>query len=162
MLPEPIPIRKKEEMPDDIYVMLARRAREKLLSDPSYQPPKHGWRTKVYYIRVEAYAAPLWKIGITCNDIDSRYCIADRQLIVKIKTWQYATREEAEAHEREVLAEFANDVYKGDPVLRSGGDSELFTRDVLELDSQDDWLAKVRRERLAEAAQINEKALQHE
>ena len=92
---------------------------------------------------------PLWKIGITSNNLDSRYCIADRKIIVKIKTWQYATREEAEAHEREVMAEFADDVYKGDPVLRSGGDSELFTRDVLELDSQDDWLAKVRRERLA-------------
>ena len=160
--PEVTHNREKEEMLEDIHVMLARRAREKLLNDPSYQPPKYGWRTTVYYIRIEAYAMPLWKIGITSNDLDSRYCIADRQLIVKIKTWQYATREEAEAHEREVLAEFADDVYKGDPVLRSGGDSELFTRDVLELDSQDDWLAKVRRERLAEAALIKEKALQRE
>ena len=160
--PEVTHNREKEEMLEDIHVMLARRAREKLLNDPSYQPPKYGWRTMVYYIRIEAYAMPLWKIGITSNDLDNRYCIADRQLIVKIKTWQYATREEAEAHEREVLAEFADDVYKGDPVLRSGGHSELFTRDVLELDSQDDWLAKVRRERLAEASLINEKILRRE
>ncbi len=148
-LPEVTHKKAKKEMPDDIYLMLATRAREKLLNDPSYQPPKFGWRTKVYYIRIEAYAMPLWKVGITCNNLNSRYCIADRRIIVDIKAWQYATREEAEACEREVLAEFADDLYKGDPVLRSGGDSELFTRDVLELDSQDDWLAKVRRERQA-------------
>ena len=139
--------RKNTVVPEVTHVMLARRAREKLLNDPSYQPPKYGWRTKVYYIRFEAYAMPLWKIGITSNDLNSRYCVADRQLMVKIKTWEYATREEAEAHEREVIAEFADDLYKGDPVLRSGGDSELFTRDVLELDRQDDYLAKARRKR---------------
>ena len=64
---------------------------------------------------------------------------------MKIKSWQYAIREEAEAIERENLAEFADDGYEGDRVLRSGGDSELFTRDVLKLDSQDDFLAMVRR-----------------
>ena len=73
----------------------------------------------------------------------------DRQIIVEIKSWQYATREEAEAIEREVLVEFADDVYDGGPVLRSGGDSELFTRDVLKLDSQDDFHAMVRRKKQA-------------
>ena len=34
VLPELILNRKKEEMPEDIYVMLARRAREKLLNEP--------------------------------------------------------------------------------------------------------------------------------
>jgi len=146
-LPEVTRNKVKKELPEDIYLILATRAREKLLNDPSYQPPKFGWRTKVYYIRIEAYAMPLWKIGITSNNLNNRYCIADRRIIAEIKTWQFATRKEAEACEREVLAEFADDIYEGDPVLRSGGDSELFTRDVLELDSQDDWLAKVRRER---------------
>jgi len=92
---------------------------------------------------------PLWKVGITCNNIRNRYCVADRQLILEIKSWQYATREEAEAIEREILAEFADDVYEGDPVLRSGGDSELFTRDVLKLDSQDDFFAMARRNKIA-------------
>jgi hypothetical protein len=89
---------------------------------------------------------PLWKVGITSNNIRSRYCVADRQLIVELMSWRYATREEAEAIEREILAEFADDVYEGGPVLLSGGDSELFTRDVLKLDRQDDFLARVRRE----------------
>jgi hypothetical protein len=149
VLPKLTPVIKKKEMPEDTYVLLARRAREKLLNDPSYQPPNYGWRTKVYYARIEANEMPLWKIGITSNNLDSRYCIADRQIIVEIKSWQYATREEAEAIEREVLAEFADDVYDGGPVLRSGGDSELFTRDVLKLDSQDDFLAMVRRKKQA-------------
>lgn len=139
-------MRKKKEMSDGTYVMLARRAREKLLNDPSYEPPNYEWRTKVYYVRIETYEMPLWKIGITSNNLNSRYCIADRRLIVEIKSWQYSTREEAEAIEREVLAEFADDVYEGGPVLRSGGDGELFTRDVLAMDSQDDFLAMVRRD----------------
>ena len=92
---------------------------------------------------------PLWKVGITCNNIRDRYCVADRQLIVEIESWQYATREEAESIEREILAEFADYGYEGDPVLRSGGDSELFTRDVLKLDSQDDFFAMARRNKIA-------------
>ena len=50
-----------------------------------------------------------------------------------------------EAIEREILEEFAGDLYKGSPVLRSGGDSELFTGDVLNLDAQDDIFAIVRK-----------------
>ena len=149
VLPKLTPGRKKKEMSEDTYKILASRAREKLLNRPSYQPPDFAWCTNVYYIRIEAYEMPLWKVGITSNNIRSRYCVADRRIIVEIKSWQYATREEAEAIEREVLTEFADDVYEGGPVLRSGGDSELFTRDVLKLDSQDDFFARVRRERQA-------------
>ena len=149
VLPKLTPSRKKKEMSDDTYKILASRAREKLLNSPSYQPPDFAWCTNVYYIRIEAYEMPLWKVGITSNNIRSRYCVADRRIIVEIKSWQYATGEEAEAIEREVLTEFADDVYEGGPVLRSGGDSELFTRDVLKLDSQDDFFARVRRERQA-------------
>jgi hypothetical protein len=145
VLPKLTPGRKKKEMSEDTYKRLANRAREKLLNNPSYQPPKYAWRTNVYYVRVEAYQMPLWKVGITSNNIRSRYCVADRRVIAEIKSWQYATREEAEAIEREILTAFAGDVYEGGPVLRSGGDSELFTRDVLKLDSQDDFLARARR-----------------
>ena len=147
VLPNLIPRQKKEEMSEDTYRKLASRASGKLLNNPSYQPPRYPWRTNVYYIRIEAYERPLWKVGITCNNIRSRYCVADRQLIVEIKSWQYATREEAETIEREILAEFANYRYEGGPVLKSGGDSELFTRDVLKLDNQDDFLAMARRNR---------------
>jgi len=152
VLPEPVlpklpPFRKKKALPEDTYRNLASRAREKLLNNSSYRPPRYAWRTNVYYIRIEAYEKPLWKVGITCNNIRSRYCVADRQLIVEIKSWQYETREEAEAIEREILAEFADYGYEGDPVLKSGGDSELFTDDVLKLDSQEDFLAMARRNR---------------
>jgi hypothetical protein len=133
-------------MSEDTYDSLVRKARKRLLDSPSYQPPRFAWATSVYYIRIEAYDMPLWKVGITSNNIRSRYCVADRQLIVELMSWRYATREEAEAIEREILAEFADDVYEGGPVLLSGGDSELFTRDVLKLDRQDDFLARVRRE----------------
>lgn len=146
MLLELIPTNKKREMPEDIYVLLATRAREKLLNAPLYEPPKHVWPAKVYYVRIETNQMPLWKIGVTSNNLDARYCIADRRAIVKIKSWQYATREEAEAIEREILAEFVDDAYEGCPVLLSGGDSELFTRDVLKMDSLEDFRAMARRE----------------
>ena len=124
--------------PDHFYQRIARRAREKLLSDPLYQPTKYAWAANVYYIRIEKNQKRLWKIGVTSNNLDQRYRVADRRKIFAIRSWHYATREEAEAVEREILAEFANDAYHGCRVLKSGGDSELFTRDVLELDNFDD------------------------
>lgn len=151
-LPELTPTSKQREMPEDIYVLLATRAREKLLNAPLYEPPKHAWPTKVYYVRIETNQMPLWKIGVTSNNFIARYCIADRKAIVKIKSWHYASREEAEAIEREILAEFEDDAYEGCPVLLSGGDSELFTRDVLKLDSLEDFRAMARRE--AQAREI--------
>lgn len=131
MLPNLARARNEKEIPAEIFSFLESRVRERRANDPSYRPPKYAWRTKVYYIRIEAYEMPLWKIGVTSNNLVSRYCRADMQLIVPIRDWQYSTREEAEAIEREVLAEFQNDLYRGSPVLRSGGDGELFTRDVL-------------------------------
>lgn len=146
-VPELPPHRKVKELSEDTYRHLACRGLDKLLNNPSYRPPAFPWAASVYYLRIEAYEMPLWKVGVTCNNVRHRYCVADRQLIVAIKSWRYATREEAEAIEREILTEFAGDLYEGDPVLRSGGDSELFTRDVLKLDSQDDFFAIARRNR---------------
>jgi len=134
-LPTLLPAKTKADMPDDIYVLLATRALEGLRNDSLYQPSQFGFGTNVYYVRIEASDMPLWKIGVSFNKLNSRYCIADRRIIVEIRCWHYATRQEAEAIEREILAEFASYLYKGDRVLRSGGDGELFTRDVLKLDS---------------------------
>jgi hypothetical protein len=158
VLPAFTPMKKRNEMSDAVYVLLERRAREKLLRGPSYQAPRYGWLTKVYYARIETCERPLWKIGITSNDLDTRYRTGERRLMVEIKSWPYATREEAEAIEREVLAEFADDVYKGGPVLQSGGDSELFTRDVLKMDSQDDFLAMTRKDKQADASAFEDGA----
>jgi hypothetical protein len=147
-------IQGRGEIQEDIHVMLSRRANEKLLNNASYKPPKYRWPNKVYYARVEANLGPLWKIGLTSGTLHTRYCKADRKIIWEIATWQYVTREEAEAYEREILMEFADCRYRGTSVLRSGGASELFTRDVLELDKQDDIHARIRRERLFRAAQL--------
>jgi hypothetical protein len=147
-LPELVPAKSNKEMPDDIYVRLATRALERLRNDSSYRPPQFRLGTNVYYVRIETDDMPLWKIGVTFNKLNSRYCIADRRIIVDIHSWHYASREEAEAIEREILTEFADYKYEGGRVLRSGGDGELFTRDVLKLDNQDDFRAMSRKERL--------------
>ncbi|MGE0483475.1 MAG: hypothetical protein AB7Q81_05020 [Gammaproteobacteria bacterium] len=128
------PRSRNEELPDDIYVTLASKAREDLMRSPSYKPKKYGWRTKVYYARFTVNKVHLWKIGVTSNDLNARFCRADRRRLVLLRQWEYADREEAEAIERAVLKEYAADIYEGSRVLQSGGDSELFTRDVLKLD----------------------------
>lgn len=131
------PTKETKKKPDHLYQDIAKRAREKLLRDPLYRPPNYSWAANVYYIRIEKDQKRLWKIGVTCNNLDQRYRVADRRNIFVIRSWHYATREEAEAIEREILADFAEDVYDGCRVLQSGGDSELFNRDVLELDDCD-------------------------
>lgn len=132
--------------------MLARRAGVKLHTSSSCATSKYKWETTVYYVRVETNERPLWKIGVTSSSMEERYCVADRRIIAEIDSWIYETREHAEAFESEVLKEFSADRYRGEPVLLSGGNSELFTRDVLEIDSQSDIHAIVRRQRLAEEA----------
>ncbi len=70
-LPKLTPSRKKKEMSEDTYNILASRAREKLLNNPSYQPSKYAWRTNVYYVRIEANEMPLWPFFVEARLLPS-------------------------------------------------------------------------------------------
>lgn len=89
----------------------------------------------LYYLRVvDDQGIVSYKIGITNKTIQERYRKSDLQKITIVKTWDYIKGEKARFAEREILEKFK--VYKpplGYAPLTSGN-TELFDRDVLELD----------------------------
>lgn len=92
----------------------------------------------LYYLRVEGGdpARPLYKIGVTNYSVQQRFAYScDRQRIRLLRSWEYQVGSEALGAERKVLSEFVSDRYTGAPILRGSGNTELFTRDVLNLDA---------------------------
>lgn len=90
----------------------------------------------VYYIRIDASHGALYKIGITNLTVRERYPnSSDRERITTIREWSYEVGSEAAAHERRVLDEFNDLRYAGLAVLAGVGVSEIFTCDVLGLDT---------------------------
>lgn len=87
--------------------------------------------TTLYYIKIGS----LYKIGITKKSVLSRYAqeIRNGLEFEIIFTTVFADGAEAFKEEKRILKEFAMYKHKGDPVLKYGGNSELFTCDVLNL-----------------------------
>jgi len=77
----------------------------------------------------------LYKIGITNLTVRKRFQKIDIKKIRVIKTWSFQVGSEAAQRELSILQEYADDIYTGPDILVSGGNTELFTRDVLEIDS---------------------------
>ena len=77
----------------------------------------------------------LYKIGITNLNVQKRFPNVDLARIRVIKTWSYESGAEAAKREISVLQEFSDDLYTGVDVLIGSGNTELFVRDVLGLDS---------------------------
>ena len=89
----------------------------------------------LYYVRFESRTHVYWKIGITNNTINERFSAKDLKNIKAIKVWQYARTLNAYKREQSILKKFSEFLYKGkEEPLSRGGNSELFTRDVLGLD----------------------------
>lgn len=86
----------------------------------------------LYYLRVETESGTLWKIGVT-KSIKSRH-YNERTSVVVLNEWAYDTGRKALDAEKEILSKFAAHRYTGPDVLTSGGNTELFTKDVLRLD----------------------------
>jgi hypothetical protein len=104
-------------------------------AEPGFNPSEPGL---LYYIAVTTDDGnPLYKIGITNLSIDRRFPSADRARIRIIKTWRFAVGRVAALREAEILSQFAKGRYYGPDMLEGGGNTELFTHDVLKLDSQD-------------------------
>jgi hypothetical protein len=90
----------------------------------------------LYYLRIERFnERPLYKIGITNRSVQERFDnTEDRDRIVVIRTWNYDSGRAAFEREKELLKAHRSSRYDGPDVLVNGN-TELFTRDVLELDS---------------------------
>lgn len=85
----------------------------------------------LYYLRI----GDLFKIGITNLNVKKRFgrYVKDLKLIEIVKTWNYQSGQNAYDMERYIIKHFEKFKYRGDPVLIGGGNTELFTKDILQL-----------------------------
>jgi hypothetical protein len=76
----------------------------------------------------------VYKIGVTNSDITTRFSLNELHTIRVVKTWGYAVGLDAYLVEQHILKEFAEYKYKGPQLLKTGN-TELFTKDILLLDT---------------------------
>jgi hypothetical protein len=99
---------------------------------------KYGFDRKakaiLYYLRVKTSKQVLYKIGVSNFDVDRRYSIEKAEFDV-IKVWEFESGAVAQDNETDILKKHKDHLYSGPRVLSSGGNSELFTHDVLGLDA---------------------------
>ena len=92
----------------------------------------------LYYLAVKTDSGEtLYKIGITNLTVRKRFPKIDLARIRVVKTWLYELGSDAAKREIAVLREFSDDLYTGIDVLIGAGNSELFVRDILELDTEE-------------------------
>lgn len=90
----------------------------------------------LYYVGIEdRVIGRLYKIGITNRTVEERFK-DDWHKIEIIRVWPFESGRKAKDAENSILREHADDRYNGPPLLLAGGDSEIFVRDVLDLDSR--------------------------
>jgi len=94
----------------------------------------------LYYLAITADDGDTrYKIGITNRTIEERFVKkADLDCIRIVKTWRFAVGRVAAEREAEILYQYAGDRYYGPNLLVGGGNTELFTHDVLRLDRRED------------------------
>lgn len=87
----------------------------------------------LYYIKVVYKGNTAYKIGITNKDVNTRFKSNTKGNISIIKTWDYIKGRDARIEESRILKDF--NVYKWNGIdLLTDGNTELFSRDILELD----------------------------
>ncbi|MBW4460540.1 MAG: hypothetical protein KME47_09905 [Nodosilinea sp. WJT8-NPBG4] len=87
----------------------------------------------VYYVRFDTKLGPMYKIGITSHkNAEDRFYRENIPFRVLSES-RYMSREFALLEERSILNKYEKFRYKGEPLLLSGS-TELFTKDVLNLD----------------------------
>ena len=88
----------------------------------------------LYYLSV--LSGTYYKIGITNLSVEKRFCNDDLEIISTLKTWDYPIGYDAKEAESRILDMYKQYRYKGENILKSKGNTELFTIDVLELDNK--------------------------
>jgi len=78
-----------------------------------------------------------YKIGVTQHTVEKRYTNTELARIRIVKLWRYGIGRAAAEREMEILRLYAGDRYYGPDILRNGN-SELFTHDVLGLDTPEE------------------------
>lgn len=99
-----------------------------------FNPSKPGL---LYYLAITTDdGGTRYKIGITNLSVEERFPAADLARIRVVKIWRFAVGSVAAERESEILNQFSGDRYYGPNLLVGAGNSELFTHDILGLDSQ--------------------------
>ena len=101
-------------------------------ADFGFNPSEPGL---LYYVAVTTDDGDTrYKIGITNYSVEKRFRGSDLARIRIVKTWQFAVGRSAAEREAEILIQYSGDKYFGPALLVSGGNTELFTHDILGLD----------------------------
>ena len=91
----------------------------------------------LYYLRIDHDGDIFYKIGITSQGIRKRFCKAgDLAKITVLREIEISTGPEAYKLEQYYLTLFNEYRYKGPPILKSKGNGEILTYDILGLDTQ--------------------------
>lgn len=89
----------------------------------------------LYYLRVVVEGTSLYKIGITNSNVYTRFKKYEASKIQVIKIWDFPLGADALAKEQEIIETYREFKYLGEPLL-SSGNTELFIKDVLQLDKE--------------------------
>jgi hypothetical protein len=94
--------------------------------------------TTLYYLRVDRFnQPPLYKIGVTNRTVAERFRHSeDSWRITVLSEQRYGTGSEALKEEKRIIMENRAHSYFGPDVLVGGGNTELFTKNILEETSE--------------------------
>ncbi len=95
-----------------------------------FKPYKPG---TLYYLSINNGQA--YKIGITNKTVAARFSIHEMQSIRVLATWDFNIGRDAHMKEQEILKKYKSFQYTGDDLIKIGN-TELFTKDVLQLDKE--------------------------
>ncbi len=87
----------------------------------------------LYYLKVETATKVAYKIGVTNRTIEERFS-GEMDNISVIAQWYFTSGINALSREQEILKEYSDFQYQGEPIL-SSGNTELFDSDVLDLEN---------------------------
>ncbi|MEM9403215.1 MAG: hypothetical protein AAGA44_12105 [Pseudomonadota bacterium] len=91
----------------------------------------------LYYLAITTDDGDVrYKIGITNHTVEARFAGSDLRRIRIVKVWRFKLGQHAAQKESDILRKFEGDRYFGPDILKRGGNSELFTHDILQLDYQ--------------------------
>ena len=92
----------------------------------------HDVAALLYYLALKTKHGTVYKIGITNRTVAERFPGESSKYRI-VKTWRFKKGRSAYIKERQILNQFTDDRYTGSDLLRNGN-SELFSRDILNLD----------------------------
>lgn len=88
----------------------------------------------LYYLRVTDGENIYWKIGITGKNIKHRFHGEDRKKIIVLYSYYFQNGKQARDCEQNILKMYEDYRVKNLSILKRGGNTEMFFRDVLQMD----------------------------